>query len=477
MTGSVTVKNFEVQEDRDEKGGDWYQILAIFLSCISAFNAGMLFSWSSPSIPKISEDKVNYDISLDEASYFTVLPPMGAICSCFVFSKLTDMIGRKHTLILIAIPQIVSLVLISVAKSVYVFYIARFLAGVADACLFASLPIYVAEITTPKVRGTWGNFMTFLIYIGQLTINIVGSYTSVVMTAYICLIFPVFFLCTFIFMPETPYYYLIKNRTEDARLSLRKLRRKQDVEEELNKLKADVARQMSESATWRDVFTIVSNRKAVYAGVFLRASQQLGGISSFAVYTQYIFLKSGGDVSASTSSIIFMGLCAALNMCAGFTLDRIGRRRSYFLSLLLCGSVLLCEAVYFILEQFYGDKVDVQVVNWIPLVGMILYVIFYSFGLGIVPTLMLGELFSASIKGKGLFVLNIVFALLVSGATKLFHILDTSFGLFAPFLFFSVSCFLSAILALYFVPETKGKTLEEIQQSLKGRKQQDKQPC
>ncbi|EFA06749.1 facilitated trehalose transporter Tret1 [Tribolium castaneum] len=477
MSGSITEKSGSFQENKNDKGGDWYQILAIFLSCISAFNSGLLFSWSSPSIPKISEDKVNYDISLDEASYFTVLPPIGAICSSFLFSKLTDQIGRKHTLILIAIPHIVALVLISVAQSVYIFYIARFVTGIGDACLFASLPIYVAEITTPKVRGTWGNFMTFLIYIGQLTINVVGSYTSVVMTAYICLIFPVFFLCTFIFMPETPYYYLIKNRTEDARLSLRKLRRKQDVEEELNKLKADVARQMSESATWRDVFTIVSNRKAVYAGVFLRASQQLGGYSSFSVYTQYIFLKSGGDVSASTSSIIFMGLCAGLNMCAGFTLDRIGRRRSYFLSLLLCGSVLLCEAVYFILEQFYGDQVDVQVVNWIPLVGMISYVIFYSFGLGIVPTLMLGELFSASIKGKGLFVLNIVFGLLVSGSTKLFHILDTSFGLFAPFLFFSVSCFLSAILSLYVVPETKGKTLEEIQQSLKGHGQQETQPC
>lgn len=437
----------------------------------------MLFSWSSPSIPKISEDKINYDISLDEASYFTVLPPMGAIFSCFIYSKLTDKIGRKYTLLLIAVPQTVALVLISVAESIWVFYIARFITGFGDSCLFAALPVYVAEITTPKVRGTWGNFMTFLIYIGQLTINIIGSYTSVVMTAQICLIFPIFFFCTFSFMPETPYFYLIKNRVEDARRSLQKLRRKENVEEELNKLRCDVERQMSESSTWRDVFLIDSNRRAVYAGIFLRGSQQLGGISSFAVYTQYIFLKSGGDVSASTSSIIFMGLCASLNLCAGFTLDKIGRRRSYFLSLLLCGSVLLCEAVYFILEQFGGDKIDVTVVNWIPLVGMILYVTFYSFGLGIVPTLMLGELFSASIKGKGLFLLNIVFATLVCCSTKLFHLLDTTFGLFAPFLFFSISCFISTVLALFFVPETKGKTLEEIQQSLKGDKKRDKQQC
>jgi MFS family permease len=473
---NVTEKN-NSHNATTEKDKDWFQTLAIFLSCLASYTAGMLFSWSSPSIPKIVEDKVNYNISLDEASYFTVLPPIGAIVSSFLFAKLNDTIGRKYSLLLIAFPHIISLILIANAKSVYVFYVSRFITGLGDSCLFASLPIYVGEISTPKVRGTWGNLMTFLIYLGQLSINVIGSYTTIATAAYICLVFPIFFLCTFVFMPESPYFYLMKGRTDDARTSLQKLRQKQNVEEELHKLKSDVDRQMSESGSWKDVLTLSSNRKAVYAGIFLRASQQLGGISSFAVYTQYIFLKSGGNVSASTSAIIFMGLCAVLNMCAAFTLDRFGRRKSYFVSLLLCGMVLLCEATYFFIEQFYGAEVNVAIVNWIPLVGMITYVVFYSFGLGIVPTLMLGELFSASIKGKGLLLLNIVFGVLVSCTTKLFHLLDTSFGLYAPFLFFSISCFISTILAVYFVPETKGKTLEEIQQSLKASKTKDKQPC
>ncbi|RZB58812.1 Sugar tr, MFS 1, and/or TRI12 domain containing protein [Asbolus verrucosus] len=470
----TTTKNGNTKVVEKEK--EWFQILAIFLSCLSAFTAGLLFSWSSPSIPKIVNEKVNYNISLNEASYFTVIPPIGAIVSCFLFAKLNDSIGRKYTLLLIAVPHLVSLIIIATAKSVYLFYISRFITGLGDSCLFASLPIYVGEIATPKVRGTWGNFMTFLIYVGQLMSNVIGSYTSIATAAYIFMIFPVFFLCTFIFMPETPYFYLMKGRIEDARISLQKLRRKQNIEEELQQLKSDVDRQMSESGTWKDVLTVESNRKAIYAGIFLRASQQLGGISSFAVYTQYIFLKSGGDLSASTSAIIFMGLCAILNMCAGYTLDKVGRRKSYFLSLLLCGVVLLCEAIYFFLEQFFSD-INIKIFNWIPLVGMILFVVFYSFGLGIVPTLMLGELFSASIKGKGLILLNIVFGVLVSCTTKLFHVLDTEFGLFAPFLFFSMSCFISTVLALYFVPETKGKTLEEIQQSLKGSKNKDKQHC
>lgn len=433
----------------------------------------MLFSWTSPSIPKIVDDKINYDISLDEASYFTVLPPVGVIASSLLFSKLNDVIGRKYTLLFIAVPHIVAWTLIATAKSVYMFYISRFISGIADSCLFASLPIYVGEIATPKVRGTWGNAMTFLIYVGQFLINVIGSYTDIKVTAYICVTIPIIFAATFIFMPESPYYYVMKGRMDDAKRSLQVLRQRDDVEEEINMLKVDVTRQMSESGTWKDLVTIKSNRRALYAGIFLRASQQFAGIGSFAVYTQYIFIQAGGNVSATLSAIIFFGLCTILNLCAGFTLDKLGRRKSYLYSLLLCGITLLLEAIYFYIQQ-YCPEIDVKFLNWIPLTGMIIYVVFYSFGLGIVPTLMLGELFSASIKGKGLCLLNVLFGVLISTITKLFHLLETNFGLSAPFMFFSISCFISTILSFYFVPETKGKTLEEIQQDLKQSKSNNK---
>ncbi|KAJ8962535.1 hypothetical protein NQ318_000927 [Aromia moschata] len=426
--------------------------------------AGSLFSWSSPFIVKIINDKENYNITEEEASYFTVIPPLTMTVSTFLLSRLNDIIGRKPTMILLAVPYSMAFVLAAVAKNIWMFYASRMLAGIGDGLVFSTVPIYVGEVSTPKVRGVWGNALTFAIYLGQLLINIIGSYCSVAVSSYICISVPIAFVILSFYIPDSPYFYIMKGRFDEAKNALRKLRGVEDVEEVFLQLKSDVHRQMSETGTWKDLFYIDSNRRALFAGIFLRASQQFAGISAFAVYTQYIFAKSGGDLSAEVSSIILFGAVCIFNVVGAYTLDIFGRRKSYVVSIFF-----LWEALYFFVEQF-DVGIDVSSLNWVPLTGMLFYVVFYSVGIGIVPTLMLGELFSASIKSKGLAILSIIFGLIVCAITKLFHVMVTNFGLYSPFLLFSVGCLISTVLALYLVPETTGKTLEEIQQSLKGNK-------
>ncbi|XP_018561906.1 facilitated trehalose transporter Tret1-2 homolog [Anoplophora glabripennis] len=465
----TTVVDKKNVEDLQNDGQIWPQVLAIVVVCFVPFTCGLLFSWSSPFLLKITNDKNTYDISEEEGSYFTVIPPISMILASIFCSNLNDKIGRKPTILLISVPHVIAWILTATATNVWMFYASRFFAGIADGLMFASVPMYIGEISTPKVRGVWGNALTFAIYLGQFIITVTGSYCDVKRTSYICICFPLIHFILFYFMPESPYFYIMKGRFQEARETLTRLRKKHDVEEDFLLLKADVQRQMSESGTWKDLFTIDSNRKALFAGIFLRASQQLGGISTFAVYTQYIFEKSGGNLDPQVSSMIFVGATCLLNLVGAYTLDLFGRRLSYIVSLVSCGVVLLIESIYFYIDQF-ETQIDIKFLNWIPITGMMAFVLFFSIGLGIVPTLMLGELFSASIKAKGLSVLIVVFGIFVSTITKLFHLLTTNFGLFSPFLLFSINCFLSTILAIYLIPETKGKTLEQIQQSLKGSK-------
>lgn len=413
-----------------------------------------------------------YRFTLEQCSYLTVIPPIATMFCSLFYASLIDKIGRKYGVFFIGIPQIISLLLIAFAKNIYVFYVARAIGGFGDAGLFTAMPSYIGEIATPKVRGTWGNCMTLNIYIGQALINAIGGYTSVRNTALISLSFPILFVCTFVFMPESPYYYMMKGKQEMARKALTALRKTEKVETELLQLETDVKRQMSESGTWRDLFIIRSNRKALIAGMFLRWSQQLSGISSFAVYTQYIFRQAGGSLSAAESAIIFQCSLAVGNFLAALLIERIGRRSAMMCSLLSCSIVTTGMTVFFYVSHLHPET-DLSDFQWIPLTGMLLYVAFYSFRIGIVPTLMLGELFSTSIKGKGLCALVVSFSIAVSAITKVFQVMEVNFGLYAPFALFSVCSFLSAFFTYCLVPETKGKTLEEIQQLLKGNKGKD----
>ncbi|ERL85573.1 hypothetical protein D910_02992, partial [Dendroctonus ponderosae] len=432
---------------------------------LGLFSNGIIFVWSSPFSLVITQDKVNYDISEEEASYFIVIQPVGMItCSLFYF-KIADFLGRKKALFFLTVPYLISWLITIFAKSKFEFYAARFIAGIGDTAAFCSIPSYVGEILSPSIRGFWGNFPLFMHYCGHLFINVAGSYLSVQTTAYICIAILVVFALLLTALPESPYQLIKDGKFDAAKKSIRWLRRKPNIEQDFQSMKADVDRQLSERGKWKDLFLIDSNRKALKAGCFLRISQQLCGITVFATYSQTIFQKAGGNLSPQISSIIFSSLVCSLNLICCSSVDKWGRKLSYFYSLIASGTVLIAMAVFFFIDQFQFANLDK--INWFPLAGMISFVFTYSFGLGVVPTLMLSELFSASIKFKGICILIIAWGVAVVVTTNLFHLLTANVGLYAPFLVFGVCCWMSTILTIRWVPETKGKTLEEIQQSLK----------
>lgn len=273
------------------------------------------------------------------------------------------------------------------------------------------------------------------------------------------------------FVPESPYFYLMRNDVKEARKSLKRLRWMKDVEKELLRLTDDVNRQVSESGTFKDLFVIPTNRKALLISIAIRGCQQLSGLSAFAVYTQYIFDQAGGHLSSTMSAIIFTAALVLSISGFAFIVDRFGRKPLMIFSNFTCFVVLLIVATYFYIAQ--ETEIDISHLKWIPLAGMVSYIILCSSGLGILPTLMLGELFSASIKAKALCILNICFAIYVLSVSKLYQALSHHFGMFVPFYLFSACCLLGVIFSYYYVPETRGKTLEEIQQTLRGRVQDE----
>ncbi|KAF5273111.1 hypothetical protein FQA39_LY07601 [Lamprigera yunnana] len=453
----------------DTKNHEWPQIYVIITATLTGFTTSALFSWSSPSIPILTSNSSHIEsITLEQASYFPIISNIVSAIASPLMAFLMDKIGRKYLIAIISIPHISSWLLVGVAKNITVLYISRVISGISDAILFCALPAYVGEISTPKVRGSWGNLVIINLYLGQFLINFVGAYLDVPTTAFIFMSVPIIQLILWLFVPESPYYLITKNRYEDAKKSLKLLRWNEDIEEEFEMLVKDVNRQISEVGTIGDLFVIPTNRRALLTAGTMRLCQQFSGQTAFMVYTPYIFLLTGGDLSASSSTIIFTGVLFAMASGTSFVVDKLGRRRLMILSCIGTAIALFIEAIYFFL--LVETNVEVINFNWVPLAGMILYVFTFVCGLGILPTLMLSELFSASIKSKAVCIVNMLFCVSMIVTTKLFQVLSSNFGIHVPFAVFAVCTSISVIFSYLCIPETKGKTLEEIQQMLTKRK-------
>lgn len=406
------------------------------------------------------------NISKEEASYIPVIGPVGNIIGAPLTALLAGVYGRKPTVLLIAVPHIISWLIIAFANSTWLFYLARFIAGLSEGAVFIVIPMYCGEVSEPKIRGVLGSAVSVAFISGILFINCIGPYFSITFSAFVCIIFPFVLLTVFCWMPETPYYLIMKGKIPEARKSLQFLRGMNNVEPELTKLTADVERQLSEPGSMKDLFTIKSNLKALAILIGLRTTQQFSGVSAFGLNTHTIFRQAGENISANMSVIIYTIVQILLTFFGSFFIDKFGRKPVLLLSCLGSTFVLAVTSIYFYLKEM--TDYDISSIYWLPLAGMLTYVCLFSIGLGTVPNLMLGELFSASVKGKSLFILNIYYAILISTISKFYQAMADNFGMYVPFAVFAACCLLGCLFSHFCVPETKGKTLEEIQQYLKG---------
>ncbi|CAH1154791.1 unnamed protein product [Phaedon cochleariae] len=442
------------------------QILAILIAALCSLSDGILMSWTSPFILKISEDKTNYDITENQASMLTTISPVCLMITSLLFSNSCDFFGRKKILMSIALPQLLALALTAASNSFWTLCLSRVCAGIAEGFVLTVLPMYIAEISEPEVRGTWGNVATIFVLLGSLLINLAGSYCSVKTAAYIFMPVPVIFFALMFLLPDSPYFYIKVSDQKKARESLCWLRGVEEVDHILQQMNNELDQQVAEAGSWCDLLRLPNNRKALTAGLFLRFSQQFGGSTTIVVYVKYIFEKFEIDLGAEVPTLIFSCLSIVLVTVSASIVERVGRRKTYMFSLLTSGLVLLMIAAYLIVKETVVS-VDVSSLEWFPAALLILYLICTSFGISNVPTLMTGEIFSSSIKAKGISVLALSYGFSVFLTSIIFHFLNSEVGLFCPFLFFAIVNLVSFFLSSRIVPETKGKTLEQIQDDLR----------
>lgn len=431
-----------------------------------AISDGMQYGWTAPTVPILLSKESPLEVSELQAEWLEQILMIGACCGLPVTVYLVDKIGRKKSLIASASTTLLAWIVMATARHVEWIFAARFLSGMAGDMAFVAAPMYIAEIADQKIRGFLSSMIYVMMLTGILLLYCIAPFVPIWVPCVMGICVNLTMLCIFPFQPDSPYYLIYKDKPEKAKEALKKLRQKDDVDEEFKSIAAAIERQKNEKGRLWDLFLIDSNRKAIITVVILNSSQHMSSISVMLMNLHSILEEAGSlYVAASTGAIIFSATMFCSAMSASLAIDNFGRKVLLCCSGIMAGLCLLTLAVYFTLKN---NGVDVLPASWLPLVLVMLYAASFKFGIGLVPVVLTAEMFPARVKAYGMTISDLSYVGFAVISLSIYHPLRNAFGIQVPFYLFACSCFCTVIFTIFYIPETKGKTLEEIQQILKG---------
>ncbi|XP_066246285.1 facilitated trehalose transporter Tret1-2 homolog [Euwallacea similis] len=380
----------------------------------------------------------------------------------FVAEFFSEKIGRKRTLILFSLPMIVGNFITIFANRIVHFYVARFLIGLTEDCIFSIIPVYSAEISENHNRGTIGAMLLLFISLGHFTCSLILPHVTISVFSILSLIPTLLFVLIFgLLVPESPYFYLLNGKSDEAKGSLRKLREKHNVEDEFEEISKAVVelRSSAETNALKEFFSVKSSLKAFGLALTLMMLQQFTGLIYIIDYTQKIF-DSAATPLAGDVSIILVTLVQVISI-ASFTniIERV--RRSIFLlvSAIIIFLLQIAMGIFFCLQQL---RVNLSLISWLPVVCFMLYIIAYRAGIGSISYIFPAEVLQPNVKSLETTIVISLGLLVEFGIATLFPMVTNSVGFFIPFWIFAcASCLAIAFIWLY-VPKTTGKSFLDI---------------
>ncbi|KAL1145458.1 hypothetical protein V6Z11_A11G299600 [Gossypium hirsutum] len=409
--------------------------LSTFVAACISFGSGCAVGYSSPTESSIVED---LGLSVAEFSVFGSILSIGALLGSAVSGKITDLLGRKLTMWILNL-----------------FYIGGWLA-----IAFTKMPVYISEITTKSVRGRFSVIPSLTFGWGISFMYVVGSFVSWRTLALIATIPGLLQLLPLFFIPESPRWVAKVGRDkelEDVLLCLRG--NKADIFNEAAEIKDYV--ESLKSFSKEGILEIFQKKyvRPLLTVVGMIILMNLGGANAFAFYSGVIF------VSAGLSSMVGLITLAATQTIVGvlgiILIDKLGRRPLQLVSTAgLCFSCFLTGLSFLLKESNWWDQGSPA----LAFIGLLMYAGSYIVGSGI-PWLLLSELFPINVKGSAGSICNFMGSCTGWVVAYYFNFL-TEWSSTGTFFIFSVCCAANFILSATMVPETKGRTLEEIQTSI-----------
>ncbi len=405
----------------------------------------------------------------------------GCLLGAMTAGALADRYGRKPLLGVSALIFLLSAYATGAVNTFAGFLIARFLGGIGIGIASGLSPMYIAEISPASIRGRLVSVNQLAIVIGILSAQIVNMLIAEPLP--VGAVLPpidswncqmgwrwmfwaaavpaaVFILMVF-FIPESPRWLLLKGRTENAKAILTKIGGDAYAQAGIESVEDSAAAEGNAGG----LRTLFSRRfiRILTLGVVVAVFQQWCGTNVIFNYAQEIFSNAGYDIGDMLFNIVLTGIVnVVFTIVALFTVDRLGRR-----SLMLIGAISLA-VIYAILGTCYFFHVT----GFFMIVLVVAAIASYAMTLGPIAWVLIAEIFPNRVRGVA--VATCTFALWVGcfTLTYSFPILNSSLGSYGTFWIYALICALSGIYLYFGLPETKGKSLEEIEKEFVGEESQ-----
>jgi SP family arabinose:H+ symporter-like MFS transporter len=383
---------------------------------------------------------------------------VGAIIGAFATGVLTDKYGRKKILIIVALFFAVSCAFTALADSTLVFVAARIFGGIAVGAASVLSPMYVAEVAPARNRGKLVSIYQLSIVIGILisyTINytlhdVDNNWRWMFATGTIPSV--IFFVGLF-FIPESPRWLYKVGRKDDSFKVLARIGGEEMAKAEIVEI-ASSFNDDKESMSFKELFR-PSTRRVMLAGFFLSVLVQVSGVNTIVDYAPKILLAAGVEIKSALLQTSLVGLINFIfTFVAILFIDKAGRRKLYLIGSagMVVTLILLSISFYFNLGGLFA------------LICILLFMSFFASCIGPVFWTLVSEIFPNRIRGKAVafasftqWVFNFLVVLLFPHFLK-------SVGGSVTFLFLASMSLAQWLFTKYYVPETKGKSLEEIEQ-------------
>eukprot|EP00106_Octopus_bimaculoides_P020078 XP_014787520.1 PREDICTED: solute carrier family 2, facilitated glucose transporter member 1-like [Octopus bimaculoides] len=393
---------------------------------------------------------------------------------------------EKKSMLLITVIMFLAAITGGITKAVKApecLMISRMLVGLHSGVNIGLASLYLAEISPKEIRGAVGTCHQLAITIGILLAQILGLQELMgtpdlwpMLFAFVA--FPT--LVTLVLMPfcpESPRYLAVKmQKIAEAEAALRKLRGVSDVSDEIEEMSLEASKSVEKPFKVKELLVSPVHRIPILVACLMMVFQQWSGINAVFAYSQFIFTQAQLDQKAIPYAIVGTGVTNVFATIIVIPLmEKLGRRPLLLSPTAIMALAMLILSIFLNIQESYGDEKAPSWMGYVSIIIMLVYIIGFAVGLGPIPFNLVSELFTQGPRAAAMS-MSLVFNWVTNFILLLtFPFLQIAMGPYTFILFIAILIF-AVFFIFFFVPETKGKTFEEIQHILAAGKVWKKHP-